>query len=445
MKAIVLSAGLGTRFLSSEPKVLHKILGKPMLWYVLNTLRQAKITDIAVVVGHQKEKVMNFIGDRVSYYHQENPKGGTAEAVLSALDFFRGYDGYVLITNGDSPLVSAETIKNMQRFIHMVEEYEKVSLAGVVLTAHLSDPTGYGRVVKEEGTDRILKIVEEKDASPQEKRITEVNGGVYIFRADFLISALGKIKRSEATGELYLPEVVRWLAERGEEVRSFMASEPTEILGVNNRWELAIAENIIRLKLIKSWAERGVTFHTPETIWIEPEVELSKDVEIYQGCVISGKTRINEGAKILPYSIIEDSEIANGATVGPFARIRNGTQVGSGAQIGNFVEVKNSTIGEGVRAKHLAYIGDAQIGEGTNIGAGAVTANFDGKKKHKTVIGKRAFIGSNSLLIAPIKIGDLSYVAGGSVVNKDIEPGDLALERSRLRILKGKGREKLQD
>ena len=224
-----------------------------------------------------------------------------------------------------------------------------------------------------------------------------------------------------------------------------MASEPTEILGVNNRWELAIAENIIRLKLIRFWAERGVTFHIPETIWIEPDVELSRDVEVYQGCVISGRTRIHEGAKILPYSIIEDSEIAEGATIGPFARIRNGTKVESGAQIGNFVEVKNSTIGRSVRAKHLAYIGDAQVDEEANIGAGAVTANYDGKRRHRTVIGKRAFIGSNSLLIAPIKIGDLSYVAGGSVVNKDIGPGDLALERSRLRILKGKGREKLQD
>ena len=445
MRAVVLSAGLGTRFKSKQPKVLHRILGKPMIWHVLNTLQNAGIKDIAVVVGHQKERVMEAVGSEVSFYYQENPKGGTADAVLSALDFFKDYDGYVLIINGDSPLVSAQTLKNMQRFIHMVEEYEKVSLAGVVLTSHLSDPTGYGRIIKEKGTDRILRIVEEKDASPEEKRITEVNGGVYAFRADLLQRTLPKIKPSEATGELYLPEVVRILSEEGMEVRSFMASEPTEILGVNDRWELAIAENIIRLKLIRFWSERGVTFHIPESIWIEPEVELSHDVEVFQGSVLSGKTKVGEGARILPYSIIEDSQIERGATVGPFARIRNNTIVEEGAEIGNFVEVKNSRIEKGVKAKHLAYIGDADVGEGSNIGAGAVTANYDGKKKHRTVIGKGAFIGSNSLLVAPIKIGDLSYIAGGSVITKDVEAGDLVVERSPIRVFKGKGKEKLQD
>ena len=445
MRAVVLSAGLGTRFKSKQPKVLHRILGKPMIWYVLNTLKNAGIKDIALVVGHQKEKVMEAVGSEVSFYYQENPKGGTADAVLSAVDFFKDYDGYVLIINGDSPLVSAQTLKNMQRFIHMVEEYEKVSLAGVVLTSHLSDPTGYGRIIKEKGTDRILRIVEEKDASPEEKRITEVNGGVYAFRADLLQRTLPKIKPSEATGELYLPEVVRILSEEGMEVRSFMASEPTEILGVNDRWELAIAENIIRLKLIRFWSERGVTFHIPESIWIEPEVELSRDVEVYQGCVLTGKTWVGEGTRILPYSIIEDSQIEPRATIGPFARIRNNTIVGEDAQIGNFVEVKNSRVGKEVKAKHLAYIGDAEIGEGSNIGAGSVTANYDGKEKHPTIIGKGAFIGSNSLLVAPVKIGDLSYIAGGSVITKDVEDGDLVVERAPIRIFRGKGKEKLQE
>ena len=445
MKAIVLAAGLGTRFKSSKPKVLHPILGKPMIWYVLDTLSKAKIKDIGVVVSHKKEEVTTAVGEGVSFFTQDNPRGGTADAVLSAVDFFKEDEDYILITNGDSPLITPETIKNIQRFIHMVQEYEGKELAGVVLTSYLNDPTGYGRIVREEGTDRILRIVEEKDASPQEKNIREVNGGLYVFKGRLLARALSKIKPSPITGELYLPEVVRIMARDGLEVRAFMASEPSEILGVNNRWELAYAENIIRLKLLKFWAQQGVTIHIPESVWIEPEVQLSPEVEIHQGCVLKGNTVIEEGSTLLPYTIVEDSRIEQGSVVGPFARIRNSAVVGERAQIGNFVEVKNSQIGKDAKAKHLAYIGDAQVGEEVNIGAGSVTANYDGKKKHKTIIEKGAFIGSNSLLIAPIRIGSMAYIAGGSVISKDVESGDLAVERAQIRIIKGKGREKLQE
>ena len=445
MKGLVLAAGLGTRFRSSKPKVIHPILGKPMIWYVLSTLGNAGIREIGIVVGYKKEEVMESVKGNARFFVQENPKGGTADAVLSALPFFEKYEEYVLITNGDSPLITAQTIKNIQRFIHMVREYEGIELAGVVLTSYLNDPTGYGRVLKEEGTDRILKIVEEKDASPTERNIKEVNGGLYVFKGTLLAQALSEIKPSQITGELYLPEVVRWMAEKGMEVRSFMASDPSEILGVNNRWELAYAENLIRLKLLKFWAEQGVTVHVPESVWIEPDVRLSEDVELYQGCVLKGKTVVEEGSVILPYTIVEDSTIKKGSVVGPFARIRNNTQIEEGAQIGNFVEVKNSRIGKEVRAKHLSYIGDAEVGEGTNIGAGSITANYDGKRKHKTVIEKGAFIGSNSLLIAPIRIGSMAYIAGGSVISRDVESGDLAVERSEMRIIKGKGRKKLQD
>jgi bifunctional UDP-N-acetylglucosamine pyrophosphorylase/glucosamine-1-phosphate N-acetyltransferase len=444
MKALVLAAGLGTRFRSSLPKVLHPILGKPMLWYVLDTLKKANIKDVAFVVNHGEELVRKTFGEEVSYFRQENPKGGTADAVKSALKFFQDYEGYILIINGDSPLVSPETVKNMQRFIHMTEEYEKVSLGGVVLTAFLQDPTGYGRIIKEEGTDRILRIVEEKDADPRERNIKEVNGGVYIFRCDLLAEALGEIEPSGVTGELYLPEVVRKLSEKGIEVRSFMAQEPTEILGVNTRWELSFAENIIRLKLIRFWAQKGVTFHLPETIWIEPDVEIEPDSEIFQGAVLKGKTVVRSKAKVLPYTILEDSEVKEGATVGPFAHIRMGSVIGQASEIGNFVEVKNSKIGKGVKAKHLAYLGDAEVGDETNIGAGSITANFDGKKKHKTYIGKKVFVGSNSLLVAPIRLGDLSYIAGGSVITKDVPQGALALERAQLKIFDGKGKSKLE-
>ncbi len=461
MKAVVLAAGLGTRFKSDKPKVLHELLGKPMLWYVVNTIRQGGIEDIAIVVGHGAEEVKKTLGEEFAYFHQENPKGGTADAVLSSVDFWRNSEDYLLIINGDSPLVSSDTIKNMQRFLLLVEEYEKVKLAGVILTSVLQDPTGYGRIVKEEGTDRILRIVEEKDATPQERNIREVNGGVYMFYVPYLLEALFKIKPSEATGELYLTDVVDYMVSKGYEIRSFMASDPTEIVGVNTRWELSFAENILRLKLIKYWAQRGVTFHIPETVWIEPDVTLSRNVEIFPNAVLKGKTKLSKGVVIKtgavvedselgedvviePYSCVERSRVEHKAVIGPYAHVRDRTVVGERSEVGNFVEVKRSRLGKRVKAKHLAYIGDAEVGDNVNVGAGVVTANYDGKKKHRTEIGKNAFVGSNSLLIAPIRVGNFAYVAGGSVITKDVPDEALAVERAELRIVEGAGKKKLK-
>ncbi len=444
MRAIILAAGLGTRFKSEKPKVLHEILGKPMLWYVITNVRNGRFEEIAVVVGHKAEEVMEaFKGEGVLFFRQKNPKGGTADAVLSAKDFFGSYDGYVLIINGDSPLVSGETLRNMQQFVYMVQSYEGKKLSGVVLTAHLPDPTGYGRVIKEEGTDRILRIVEEKDATPQEKTIREVNGGVYLFYAPHLLEALFNIKPSPVTGELYLTDIVEYMSSQGYEVRSFMAKEPTEILGVNTRWDLAVVESVIRLKIAKYWSEKGVTVHSPETVWIEPDVTLERDVEIFPGAVLKGKTKIKRGAVIREYTVVEDSVIEEGAVVGPFARIRNNSLIGKEAEIGNFVEVKKSRVGERVKAKHLSYIGDATVGEDSNIGAGVVFANYDGRKKYETYVGKKAFVGSNSLLIAPLKIGDFAYIAGGSVVNRDVPNEALAISRPELKIRDKTGRKLL--
>ncbi|HIC97615.1 MAG TPA: bifunctional N-acetylglucosamine-1-phosphate uridyltransferase/glucosamine-1-phosphate acetyltransferase, partial [Aquificaceae bacterium] len=294
MKAVVLAGGMGTRFKSHKPKVLQPILGKPMLWYVVSALRQGGIEDIAVVVGYRGEEVMKEMGDEYSYFVQENPKGGTADAVLASVDFWRNKEEYLLVINGDSPLVSPETIKGMKRFIRLVEEYERIKLGGVVLTAVLDDPTGYGRILREEGTDRIIRIVEEKDATPHERNIREINAGVYVFFTPSLLEALFKIRPSEETGELYLTEAVRYITERGYEVRAFMASEPVEAVGVNTRWELSFAENVLRMKLIKFWSIKGVTFHMPETVWIEPDVELSENVEIYPNVTLRGASKIGK-------------------------------------------------------------------------------------------------------------------------------------------------------
>ena len=459
MRVLVLSAGLGTRFKSEKPKVMHNILGKPMLWYVLKTLKELHIENIALVVGYKAEEIREYFGDSYHYFYQSNPKGGTGDAVLSAIDFWRDYDGYMLVINGDSPLVKSQTLKNMQRYLHMVEEYEGIKLSALLLSTQLPDPTGYGRIIKDE-KGNVIKVVEEKDASFEEKLIKEINGGVYIFYCPHLVETLFHVKPSPKTGEVYLTEVFNLMHQKGYTVRSFMAEDPTEVLGVNTRWELAIAENVIRLRILQEWAEKGNTIHQPESVWIEPDVVLEGDVEIYPDVMLRGNTRlgrgvlvgkgsllensvVEEGAVIEAHSIVRNSHIKSGAVIGPFAHVRENSLIGKGSHIGNFVEVKKSFIGEGVRAKHLAYIGDATIEDDVNVGAGVVFANFDGKKKHQSYVGRGAFIGSNALLIAPIKVGSYSFIAGGSVVNKDVPDGDLAIERSQLRILKGKGKEKL--
>ena len=461
MRALVLAAGLGTRFRSEKPKVMHPILGKPMLWYVLNTIKEVNITDIALVVGYKAEEIKTYFGDSYLYFHQENPKGGTGDALLSALDFWRNYDGYLLVMNGDSPLVKGQTLKNMQRYLHMVEEYEGIRLSALLLSAQIPDPTGYGRIIKDQ-EGNVIKVVEEKEASSEEKLIREVNGGAYIFYCPHLLEALFKVKPSPNTGEIYLTEVFHHMANSGYKVRSFMAEDPTEILGVNNRWELSIAENVIRLGIIQNWAQKGNTIHQPESVWIEPEVILEGEVEVYPDAMLMGKTKIGRGVKvgkgciiensivedgacIEAYSVIRNSHIKTNAVVGPFAHVREKSIIGKGSHIGNFVEVKKSFIGEEVRAKHLTYIGDATIEDGVNVGAGVVFANFDGKRKHESYVGKGAFIGSNSLIIAPVKIGSYSFIAGGSVITKDVPDGDLAISRPELKIYKDKGKEKLLD
>lgn len=461
MKAVILSAGLGTRFKSEKPKVLHTILGKPMLWYVLQAVKGSGIQEIGVVIGYMGEEVEKALeGEPVMFYHQKNPKGGTADALLSSADMWRSYDGYVLVINGDAPLVKAQTLRNMQRFLQMVEEYEKEKLSGAILTGFLPDPTGYGRVIKD-SNGNVIKVVEEKDASFEEKKVNEVNGGVYIFYAPHLIECLFHIKPNEKTGELYLTDVFRIMYEKGYKVRTFMAEDAVEVMGVNTRWELAVAENVIRLRILQHWANMGNTLHQPESIWIEPHVSLEGDVEVHPNVSLKGRTKIGKGSVIgkgclvenstlgqgvvlEPYSIVRDSIIEDGACIGPFAHIRNQSRVGQNSHIGNFVEVKKSLVGRDVKAKHLAYIGDAHIGENTNIGAGVVFANFDGKRKYETYVGSNAFVGSNSLLIAPLKVGNFAYIAGGSVINKDVPDGDLAISRPKLRLLKGKGEEKLK-
>jgi len=457
MKAIILAAGLGTRFKSDKHKVLHEMLGKPVIWYVLNYIKQSNIVDIGLVVSHKKESLMETLKDEnVSFFEQANPKGGTADALLSAITFFEDIDDYILVANGDAPLVKPDTIKGMQRFLHMVEEYEKVKVGALVLSSFLPDPTGYGRIIKDTKGD-VIKIVEEKEATYEQKTINEVNGGLYMFYVPYLKEAVKYLKPSEKTNELYITDIIEIMTELGYTCRSFMASEITEIFGVNDRWELSFAESVMKMRILENLAKAGVSIHSPESVYIEPDVKVELDAEIFPNVVLKGSTIIHkkakvmngsylenavikEGATVLPMSYIKNSIVEEGALAGPMCHIRDNSVVGKNAHVGSFVELKNATLEEGVMAKHLSYLGDVSIGKKANIGAGTVVANFDGKNKYQTHIGQKAFIGSNSLIVAPRNIGDCAFIAGGSVITKDVPPKALAVERAELKILEDKSK-----
>lgn len=461
--AVILAAGKGTRFKSEKPKVLHQVLGKPMLWYVKYSVGWIKPNKTIIVVGHKKEEVIKSVEcDGCVFVHQDQQLG-TGHAVLVAKEHFEEFDGYVLIVNGDTPLIRGETLHNAGEYLKALVRYEGVnldtlkkgyrnkSIAGVAITARVPNPYGYGRVLKE-SDGKILKIVEEKDATHQEKRIDEVNSGIYIFYAPYLLQALEKLQNNNAQGEYYLTDVIHIMREEGRYTYALEIPDYTEILNVNDRLQLAGVENIMRQRFITFWGINGTTFHHPESVWIEFDVDLAKDVEIFQNCMIMGKTQIDEGSvveancviknskigknvKVLANSYIEDSVIEDGAVIGPFARIRGGSVVGQSSQIGNFVEVKNTKIGNNSYAKHLTYLGDAQIGSRVNIGAGTITCNFDGYRKHQTVIKDGAFIGSDTMLVAPITIGEEAITGSGSVITKDVPDRALAIERNQQKII----------
>ena len=462
LKVIILAAGKGTRFKSKKPKVLHEILGKPMLFYVSMAAKWLSPDEIIYVVGHQKEKVKEYINCDGCKFVEQDQQLGTGHAVSLAKEHFKDFDGLVLILNGDTPLIKGETLKNAVKYMEALLRYEGAdasnfrgyrneNVAGVVLTARVPNPYGYGRIIKD-GNHIIQKIVEEKDATPEEQRINEINSGIYIFYAPYLAKVIDKLDNNNAQKEFYLTDVIKLLREEGKDVYALEIPDPTEILGVNDRWELARAENILKNQYMYFWALNGTTFHNPETVWIEFDVDLSPDVEIFQNVMLQGETSIGEGTvigansviknskigknvKILPNTVIEDSVIEDNTVVGPFARIRNNAVIKEGANIGNFVEVKNSTVGKNTNAKHLTYLGDAEIGDDVNIGAGTITCNYDGYKKYKTVIKDKAFIGSDTMLVAPVTIGEGAITGSGSVITKDVPDNALAIERNQMKII----------
>lgn len=439
--ALVLAAGKGTRFKSEKIKVLHPMLGKPMIHLVVNCMHALRPEMIYVVVGHQKDEVMKEpFSQPIAFIHQKEQLG-TAHAVLAAKKILRSNrDKDVLVINGDLTLIRPETLRPM------LKQHKREGNALTFMSAEMEDPTGFGRVVQHE--NGAIRIFEQKDATPAQRKIKDVNVGVYLFRIEDLLKALPKISNKNVKGEFYLTDIIEIMSRGIGKVGVYTAPPEQEIIGINDRYELAKAVEILRRRKIISLAEEGVTIYDPSTTWIDLDVKIGRDTTLYSSVILEGKTvigrecqlypfvhvrdsRLGQGVRVLTSTVIEESTIESGSQVGPFTHLRPKSRIRSGAKVGNFVEIKNTVFGRGSKAGHLSYLGDSEIEDNVNIGAGTITCNYDGEKKHKTLIGQEAFIGSGAELVAPVKIGKNSYVGAGSTITKNVSPGALAISRCR--------------
>jgi bifunctional UDP-N-acetylglucosamine pyrophosphorylase/glucosamine-1-phosphate N-acetyltransferase len=437
--AIVLAAGLGTRMKSDLHKVLHPLCGKPMIRHVTDTLRDTGVGRLLVVVGARAEQIEQELGSEAEYVRQDRQLG-TGHAVLQAREAIGGLEGHTLVCYGDTPLVTSDTYRSL------LNAHRESGAAVTMLTAAVGNPFGFGRIVRDEAGE-VLRIVEEKDATEEEKRITEINPGLYCFTNSVLFQALERVQNHNAQGEYYLTDCIRIVKEMGLSVRSIAVSDADEVLGVNDRLQLAQVNRVLRDKINESHMRNGVTFIDPKTAYIDCTVLIGEDTVIGPGVTISGFTFIGKGCRIgagceiesstlgdriaVQQSVIKDSIVADDASIGPFAFLRPGSVIGKGVKVGDFVEVKNSHIGAGSKISHLAYVGDSAIGRNTNIGCGVITVNYDGVHKHRTVVGDRCFVGSNTNLIAPVTIGHDAYIATGSTVTDDVPDGAFAIARER--------------
>ena len=439
--AIVLAAGKGTRMKSDLPKVLHRVCGLPMVEHVVRALRGAGVERIVVVVGHGGEAVQAVLGGSVEYAWQREQLG-TGHAVRCAVAALDGFQGPVVVASGDTPLVDAATMAALLR------AHEGSALT--VATAVVDDPTGYGRIVREGG--RFCRIVEQKDATPEQRAINEINSGLYAFDAATLFRLLPRLRNQNSQREYYLTDLVAMAAADGLAVGTQIA-DANLLSGVNDRWQLAEAEAALRQSILKKHALNGVTLRDPATTYVEADVQIGADATLEPGCHLLGLTTVGPGARIGPNTVLKDamigaeakvqlsvidgSAVGEGTKVGPYAHLRGNSQVGPNGRIGNFVELKNAELGERVAAAHLTYLGDASVGARTNVGAGTITCNYDGFAKHRTVIGTDVFVGSQSTLVAPLVLGDDSMVAAGSTITSDVPPGGGAFGRARQETKEG--------
>ncbi len=446
LSVVILAAGLGTRMKSSIPKVLHEALGRPMLQHTIDAVKKLKPEKTVVVIGNGAQMVKDRIKeDGLTFVLQKNLLG-TGDALLTAKKELR--KGTVLVLNGDCPLITTRTLKKL------LSSHKRGRNILSFLSFDDKSMSGYGRVFRDE-KGRVTGIVEDKHASPDEKiRFTELNGGVYVMETEIL-EHLDKIKKNSSSGEYYLTDIVDIVAKSGRNLNAYNCPQE-EIRGVNSRRELHEINDILKRRVVMQWMDKGVTFIDPATSNVHASVSIGRDTVIYPNTYLEGKTRIGRDCTIYPGSrvcdsilgdgviikdntLIEESRIRKGASVGPFAHLRPGSDIGSNAKIGNFVEVKKSNIGEGTKASHLSYIGDADVGRNVNIGAGTITCNYDGKNKFRTKIEAGVFIGSDSQLVAPVTIGRDAYVAAGATITKDVPSGGLAISRAKQRNIENWG------
>jgi bifunctional UDP-N-acetylglucosamine pyrophosphorylase / glucosamine-1-phosphate N-acetyltransferase len=428
---VVLAAGSGTRMLSATPKVMHQLAGRSLLGHVMATANSLETSGVYVVLRHQKELISEYLSNTypTAIQVEQDEISGTGRAVEVSLSTIPAdFNGDVLVISGDVPLMDNQTLSAL------VETHQSGKASATILTALREDPTGYGRIVR--GSDgHVSKIVEHLDANEQELAINEINAGVYIFDASQLRQSLSKLESHNAQGERYLTDVVALLVEAGKPVIAEIVSDNWLVHGINDRVQLAEVAKELNSRICKAWQLSGVTILDPESTWIDVQVVIGQDAILHPATHLRGLSSIGANAEIGPSVVIENSTVHEAAKVGPFAYLRAGTDLGKGGKIGSFVETKNAKIGTGSKVPHLSYVGDAEIGEGSNIGAGTIFANYDGVNKHSSKIGSFVRTGSQNVFVAPITIGDGAYTAAGTVVRKDVAPGELGMSVSPQRSI----------
>lgn len=443
--AVILAAGKGTRMRSKYPKVLHKVGGKPMLQHVIDAATVAGCDEKIVIVGHEAELVEKMVGSQGKIALQAEQLG-TGHAVMQTAEALKGFTGTALILCGDTPLLEGEELKKF------CEAHKASGAAATVLTAVMDDPFGYGRIVRDE-KGNVQAIVEQKDATETQKAIKEINTGIYCMECPLMFDILATLTNDNAQGEYYLTDVLEKLNQAGQKVGGVVTEDSDMVMGINSRKQLSVAEGVMRQRILDKLMDNGVTIMDPASTFIEGSVKIGRDTIIYPYTWLEGTTEIGEDCEIGPNARFtnvkigndnhlqfiygHDCEVKNHVTAGPYVHLRPDTVISDGVKIGNYVEVKNSNVGEGTKLPHLTYIGDSDIGSGVNMGCGCITVNYDGKKKHRTIIGDNAFVGCNTNLVAPVTVQANTYIGAGSTITKEVPENALGIARAKQKNIEG--------